>query len=169
MEHTDTQTHKHTYSPPFLSRPSPPLPLSPSPSPFPPFLSHFHLDHCGALPYFTEMVGYDGPLYMTQPTKAICPILLVCVRMCVRARVCVCACVRVCVRMCVCVCVCACVCACVCVCVCVHVCVYHICLNEPSSPLLSPPLPATYRHALRRTTERSLWRRKEKLTSSPHR
>ncbi|CAG8481002.1 7600_t:CDS:2 [Paraglomus occultum] len=39
-------------------------------------VSHFHLDHCGALPYFTEMCGYDGPIYMTYPTKAICPILL---------------------------------------------------------------------------------------------
>lgn len=39
--------------------------------------SHFHLDHCGGLPYMTEMVGYNGPLYMTHPTKAICPILLV--------------------------------------------------------------------------------------------
>ncbi|XP_076451767.1 LOW QUALITY PROTEIN: integrator complex subunit 11-like [Babylonia areolata] len=39
-------------------------------------ISHFHLDHCGALPYMTEMVGYSGPLYMTHPTKAICPILL---------------------------------------------------------------------------------------------
>uniref|UniRef100_A0A8B9TW86 Integrator complex subunit 11 n=2 Tax=Anas TaxID=8835 RepID=A0A8B9TW86_ANAPL len=38
--------------------------------------NHFHLDHCGALPYFSEMVGYDGPIYMTHPTKAICPILL---------------------------------------------------------------------------------------------
>ncbi|XP_017750715.1 PREDICTED: integrator complex subunit 11 isoform X2 [Rhinopithecus bieti] len=39
-------------------------------------ISHFHLDHCGALPYFSEMVGYDGPIYMTHPTQAICPILL---------------------------------------------------------------------------------------------
>lgn len=39
-------------------------------------ISHFHLDHCGSLPYFSEMVGYDGPIYMTHPTKAICPILL---------------------------------------------------------------------------------------------
>ncbi|MEQ2203761.1 Integrator complex subunit 11 [Xenoophorus captivus] len=38
--------------------------------------NHFHLDHCGALPYMSEMVGYDGPIYMTHPTKAICPILL---------------------------------------------------------------------------------------------
>lgn len=40
-------------------------------------ISHFHLDHCGALPYMTEMVGYNGPIYMTQPTKALCPVLLV--------------------------------------------------------------------------------------------
>ncbi|XP_065918918.1 integrator complex subunit 11-like [Dysidea avara] len=39
-------------------------------------ISHFHLDHCGSLPYFSEMVGYDGPIYMTHPTKAIAPILL---------------------------------------------------------------------------------------------
>lgn len=39
-------------------------------------ISHFHLDHCGALPYFTEVLGYDGPIYMTHPTKGICPILL---------------------------------------------------------------------------------------------
>lgn len=39
-------------------------------------ISHFHLDHCGSLPYMSEMVGYDGPIYMTQPTKAIAPILL---------------------------------------------------------------------------------------------
>lgn len=35
-----------------------------------------HLDHCGALPHFTEICGYDGPVYMTHPTRAICPILL---------------------------------------------------------------------------------------------
>nr|CAB3233543.1 integrator complex subunit 11-like [Phallusia mammillata] len=39
-------------------------------------ISHFHLDHCGALPYMSEMVGFEGPIYMTHPTKAICPILL---------------------------------------------------------------------------------------------
>ncbi|EFA75892.1 integrator complex subunit 11 [Heterostelium album PN500] len=66
-------------------------------------ITHFHLDHCGALPYFTEICGYDGPIYMTVcykclisisiykynynsltfmlqliqlPTKAIVPILL---------------------------------------------------------------------------------------------
>ncbi|KAL5020735.1 hypothetical protein ScPMuIL_002177 [Solemya velum] len=40
-------------------------------------ISHFHLDHCGALLYMSEMVGYDGLIYTTIPTKAICPILLV--------------------------------------------------------------------------------------------
>ncbi|XP_041377691.1 integrator complex subunit 11-like [Gigantopelta aegis] len=39
-------------------------------------ISHFHLDHCGGLPYMSEIIGYDGPIYMTHPTKAICPILL---------------------------------------------------------------------------------------------
>ncbi|KAI8817616.1 beta-lactamase-like protein, partial [Fimicolochytrium jonesii] len=39
-------------------------------------ISHFHLDHCGSLPHFTEKCGYTGPIYMTYPTKAICPILL---------------------------------------------------------------------------------------------
>ena len=41
-------------------------------------ISHFHLDHCGALPYMSEIVGYNGRIYMTHPTKAVCPILLVC-------------------------------------------------------------------------------------------
>ncbi|KCV70343.1 hypothetical protein H696_02670 [Fonticula alba] len=39
-------------------------------------ITHFHLDHCGALPHFTEKCGYNGPIYMTHPTKAISPILL---------------------------------------------------------------------------------------------
>lgn len=39
-------------------------------------ISHFHLDHCGSLPYFTEVCGYNGPVFMTYPTKAIAPILL---------------------------------------------------------------------------------------------
>ncbi|KAJ3186222.1 Integrator complex subunit 11 [Gaertneriomyces sp. JEL0708] len=41
-------------------------------------ISHFHLDHCGALPYFTEKCGsgYSGPIYMTYPTRAIAPLLL---------------------------------------------------------------------------------------------
>lgn len=28
-------------------------------------ITHFHLDHCGALPYFTERIGYTGPIFMT--------------------------------------------------------------------------------------------------------
>ncbi|KAJ1351671.1 hypothetical protein KIN20_007782 [Parelaphostrongylus tenuis] len=39
-------------------------------------ISHFHLDHCGSLPHMSEIVGYDGPIYMTYPTKAITPVLL---------------------------------------------------------------------------------------------
>jgi len=39
-------------------------------------ISHFHNDHCGALPYFTEQFGYDGPIIMTHPTKAIIPLML---------------------------------------------------------------------------------------------
>lgn len=39
-------------------------------------ISHFHMDHCGALPYFTEKCGYTGPVFMTCPTKEVLPILL---------------------------------------------------------------------------------------------
>ncbi|CAI4231936.1 unnamed protein product [Auanema sp. JU1783] len=39
-------------------------------------ISHFHLDHCGSLPHMSEIVGYDGPIFMTHPTKAIAPVLL---------------------------------------------------------------------------------------------
>ncbi|KAL6121931.1 Cleavage and polyadenylation specificity factor subunit [Nucleospora cyclopteri] len=39
-------------------------------------ISHFHVDHCGALPYFTEVCGYNGPIYMTYPTKAALPMIL---------------------------------------------------------------------------------------------
>ena len=39
-------------------------------------LSHFHLDHSGGLPYFTERAGYAGPVLMTAPTRAIIPVLL---------------------------------------------------------------------------------------------
>ncbi|RCN45678.1 hypothetical protein ANCCAN_08335 [Ancylostoma caninum] len=40
-------------------------------------VSHFHLDHCGSLPHMSEIVGFDGPIYMTYPTKAIAPVLLI--------------------------------------------------------------------------------------------
>lgn len=34
-------------------------------------ITHFHLDHCGALPYFLEKTDFRGKVYMTHPTKAI--------------------------------------------------------------------------------------------------
>ena len=34
------------------------------------------MDHCGALPLFTEVRGYHGPVYMTFPTKALAPLML---------------------------------------------------------------------------------------------
>eukprot|EP00940_MAST-03C_sp_MAST-3C-sp2_P002446 g2446.t1 len=40
-------------------------------------ITHFHLDHVGALPYLTERLGYKGPIYMTAPTKAVVPQLLI--------------------------------------------------------------------------------------------
>ncbi|KAJ0037886.1 hypothetical protein Pint_22403 [Pistacia integerrima] len=39
-------------------------------------ITHFHLDHVGALPFFTEVCGYSGPIYMTYPTKALSPLML---------------------------------------------------------------------------------------------
>ncbi|CAD8049650.1 unnamed protein product [Paramecium sonneborni] len=41
-------------------------------------ITHFHLDHCGALPYFTELYGngYNGPIVMSMPTKALLPYML---------------------------------------------------------------------------------------------
>ena len=34
-------------------------------------VSHFHLDHCGALPFFLEKAGFKGRCFMTHATKAI--------------------------------------------------------------------------------------------------
>ena len=39
-------------------------------------VSHAHLDHCGALPYMTEVIGYNGPIIMTAPTRDMLPIML---------------------------------------------------------------------------------------------
>ncbi|KAI9293499.1 Metallo-hydrolase/oxidoreductase [Neoconidiobolus thromboides FSU 785] len=39
-------------------------------------VTHFHIDHCGALPHFTEQLGYNGQIIMSHPTKIICPLLL---------------------------------------------------------------------------------------------
>jgi KH/beta-lactamase-domain protein len=37
-------------------------------------LSHAHLDHCGLIPLLYEM-GYDGPLYLTAPTRDLMVLL----------------------------------------------------------------------------------------------
>ncbi|KAI3364657.1 hypothetical protein L3Q82_011438, partial [Scortum barcoo] len=34
-------------------------------------ISHFHLDHCGALPWFLQKTSFKGRTFMTQATKAI--------------------------------------------------------------------------------------------------
>ncbi|KAH9386244.1 cleavage and polyadenylation specificity factor subunit 3 [Nematocida major] len=34
-------------------------------------ITHFHLDHAGALPYFTERSSFKGKVFMTHPTRAI--------------------------------------------------------------------------------------------------
>jgi len=39
-------------------------------------VTHFHLDHCGALPYVTEKTNFNGRIFMTHATKAIYKIIL---------------------------------------------------------------------------------------------
>ncbi|CAD2093097.1 cleavage and polyadenylation specificity factor, putative [Plasmodium vinckei brucechwatti] len=39
-------------------------------------ISHFHMDHIGALPFFTETLQYKGTIIMSYPTKALSPVLL---------------------------------------------------------------------------------------------
>jgi len=34
-------------------------------------ISHFHLDHCGGLPWFLQKTGFKGQVFMTHATKAI--------------------------------------------------------------------------------------------------
>lgn len=39
-------------------------------------VTHFHIDHCAALPYFTEKTQFQGKIYMTHATKAVMKLLL---------------------------------------------------------------------------------------------
>jgi len=34
-------------------------------------ITHYHIDHVGALPMLTERFKYKGPIFMTEPTKAL--------------------------------------------------------------------------------------------------
>ena len=39
-------------------------------------VTHFHLDHCASLPYFTEKTNFKGKIFMTHATKAVMRLLL---------------------------------------------------------------------------------------------
>ena len=39
-------------------------------------ITHFHLDHCGALPYFCEQTNFKGRVFMTSATKAFYKMLM---------------------------------------------------------------------------------------------
>lgn len=39
-------------------------------------ITHFHIDHCAALPYFTERTNFKGKILMTHATKAVMKLLL---------------------------------------------------------------------------------------------
>jgi cleavage and polyadenylation specificity factor subunit 3 len=34
-------------------------------------ITHFHLDHCAALPYFLSKYPFNGKVYMTTPTRTL--------------------------------------------------------------------------------------------------
>lgn len=38
-------------------------------------ITHFHMDHSGAVPHFVNRCGFRGKVYMTHPTKSICKML----------------------------------------------------------------------------------------------
>jgi len=40
-------------------------------------VTHFHLDHAGALPFFTEKTLFNGRIFMTHPTKAVLKMMIV--------------------------------------------------------------------------------------------
>ena len=39
-------------------------------------ITHFHIDHVAALPYFTEKTNFKGRIFMTHATKAVMRLLL---------------------------------------------------------------------------------------------
>jgi cleavage and polyadenylation specificity factor subunit 3 len=39
-------------------------------------VTHFHLDHCASVPYFTEKTSFKGRIFMTHPTKAVFKLIL---------------------------------------------------------------------------------------------
>ena len=39
-------------------------------------ITHFHLDHIGALPVLTEVWGYRGPVVMTRATQLLAQLML---------------------------------------------------------------------------------------------
>ena len=39
-------------------------------------VTHFHIDHCAGLPYFTEKTNFKGKILMTHATKAVMKLLL---------------------------------------------------------------------------------------------
>lgn len=39
-------------------------------------ISHFHLDHAAALPYFLAQTNFKGRVFMTHPTKSIYKLIL---------------------------------------------------------------------------------------------
>lgn len=39
-------------------------------------ITHFHIDHVGSLPYFTEKTNFKGEIYMTRPTRVVSELLL---------------------------------------------------------------------------------------------
>jgi cleavage and polyadenylation specificity factor subunit 3 len=39
-------------------------------------ITHFHLDHCASLPYYTEKTNFNGRIFMTHATKAVMKLLL---------------------------------------------------------------------------------------------
>ena len=39
-------------------------------------ITHYHLDHVGALPHFVSVLGYRGPIFMTSATRGIAQTML---------------------------------------------------------------------------------------------